>query len=89
MHEAHQRGFNVSKDLSFGSFYDGPVAELLNPAVTSVLYRLDRLGYESVAMLVDILAGVTPTTTSVIIPHDKIVVRPSTGRAPMKISRRA
>jgi len=34
MHEAHQRGFNVSKDLSFGSFYDGPVAELLNPAVT-------------------------------------------------------
>jgi DNA-binding LacI/PurR family transcriptional regulator len=87
MHEAHWQGFNVPKDLSVASFYDGPVAELLNPAVTSVLYPLDRLGYESVAMLVDILAGVAPTTTSIIIPHDKIVVRLSTGRAPMKISR--
>jgi len=44
MHEAHRQGFNVPKDLSVASFYDGPVAELLNPAVTSVLYPLDRLG---------------------------------------------
>jgi DNA-binding LacI/PurR family transcriptional regulator len=79
---AQRRGLKVPDDLSVASFYDGPVAELLNPTVTAVSFPLERLGYESVSMLVDLMLGATVKCRSLVIPHERIVERKSTARAP-------
>lgn len=79
---AQEFGLRVPESLSIASFYDGPVAELLTPAVTSVAYPLEQLGYESVQMLIRMIGGETPSTTSVIIQPTGLVVRQSTGPAP-------
>ncbi|AME23717.1 LacI family DNA-binding transcriptional regulator [Burkholderia sp. PAMC 26561] len=79
MHEAHRRGYAVPDDLSVASLYDGPVAELLNPTVTSVFYPLDRLGYEAVSMLVALLTGQSTGDISLTIQHENIMERQSTG----------
>jgi DNA-binding LacI/PurR family transcriptional regulator len=84
---AQRRGLTVPDDLSVASFYDGPIAELLNPAMTSVLFPLDRLGYESVSMLAQIVAGKRPASIGITIPHDRIVVRQSTAKPPAKIKK--
>lgn len=78
---AHRQGVRVPQELSVASFYDGPIAELLNPALTAVAFPLDQLGYESTNMLVGLIEGVELQTQSVIIAHDKVVVRASTGVA--------
>ncbi|SFQ33578.1 LacI family DNA-binding transcriptional regulator [Variovorax sp. 770b2] len=75
---AQKRGLRVPQDLSIASFYDGPIAELLNPALTAVAFPLDKLGYESTQMLVDLIEGIELRTRSVTIAHDKIVSRGST-----------
>ncbi|KQR77016.1 LacI family transcriptional regulator [Burkholderia sp. Leaf177] len=82
MHEAHRRGFKVPNDVSVASLYDGAVAELLNPTVTSVSYPLDRLGYEAVSLLVALVNGRSPGEASITIRHEKIIERQSTGPAP-------
>jgi DNA-binding LacI/PurR family transcriptional regulator len=79
---AQEIGLRVPESLSIASFYDGPVAELLTPAVTSVAYPLEQLGYESVQMLIRMIGGETPSTTSVTIQPTGLVVRQSTGPAP-------
>jgi DNA-binding LacI/PurR family transcriptional regulator len=79
---AQEFGLSVPGALSVASFYDGPVADLLTPAVTSVAYPLDRLGYESVRMLVRLIAGDPPGVTGVTIQPTGLVIRQSTGTAP-------
>ena len=76
---AQELGLSVPGALSVASFYDGPVADLLTPAVTSVAYPLDELGYEAVRMLVRLIAGEASATTSVTIQPTGLVVRQSTG----------
>jgi DNA-binding LacI/PurR family transcriptional regulator len=76
---ARQLGLDVPGALSVASFYDGPVADLLTPAVTSVAYPLDRLGYEAVRMLVRLVTGEAPGPTGITIQPTGLVVRQSTG----------
>jgi DNA-binding LacI/PurR family transcriptional regulator len=78
---AERRGITVPKDLSIGSFYDGPVAEILHPSLTAVRFPLEQLGFRATSMLIDLVEGKKVTQTSVILPHEKVVVRASTGPA--------
>ena len=87
MYGAQRRGLHVPGDLSVASFYDGPVAELLNPTVTSVLFPLDRLGYESVSLLVQLLLDMPVKSPRVVIAHERIVQRASTARAPLTVKK--
>jgi DNA-binding LacI/PurR family transcriptional regulator len=82
MQEARHRGLSIPRDVSIASLYDGPVAELLSPSVTSVSFPLDRLGYESVSMLVELINGQDSEGKGVTIRHERIVERESTGPAP-------
>lgn len=79
-------GLSVPEDLSIASFYDGPVAELLNPALTAVRFPLERLGSEAAFMLMDIIEN-RNVPTSKILPYDTIVVRGSTAAVPGTIRR--
>jgi DNA-binding LacI/PurR family transcriptional regulator len=76
---ARQRGLSVPGALSVASFYDGPVADLLTPAITSVAYPLDQLGYEAVRMLVRLIVGDLLVATGVTIQPTGLVIRQSTG----------
>lgn len=79
---AQDMALGVPDALSIASFYDGPVAELLTPPMTSVAYPLDRLGYESVQMLVRMITGSTIDVPGVTISPTGLVVRKSTARKP-------
>lgn len=79
-------GLSVPADLSIASFYDGPVAELLNPALTAVRFPLERLGSEAALMLMDIIEN-RNVPTSKILPYDTIVVRGSTAAVPGTVRR--
>lgn len=79
---AQRRGLSIPEDISVASFYDGSVAELLNPTLTAVSFPLDRLGYESVQILVDLILGIEPAERSIVIAHQSIVHRRSTGVLP-------
>jgi len=74
---AQRRGLNVPTDISVASFYDGPVSELLNPALTAVRYPLHQLGADSATMLIDIIEE-RDVSISRVIPFETIVRRGST-----------
>ena len=76
---ARELGLSVPGALSVASFYDGPVADLLTPAVTSVAYPLDQLGYDAVRMLVRLITGEVPAATGITIQPTGLVIRQSTG----------
>ena len=75
---AGRRSLSVPTDLSIGSFYDGPVAELLHPSLTAVRFPLEQLGFRAAAMLIDLVEGKQVVDTSVVLPHEEVVVRSST-----------
>lgn len=75
---AGRRNLNVPTDLSIGSFYDGPVAELLHPSLTAVRFPLEQLGFRAAALLIDLVEGKQVVDTSVVLPHEEVVVRSST-----------
>ena len=73
-----RHGLSIPADLSVASFYDGPVAELLNPPLTAIRFPLEQLGFQATAMLIDLLEGRPVPQAGAILPHDGIVVRGST-----------
>ena len=75
---AGRRGVAVPAELSIGSFYDGPVAELLNPSLTAVRFPLEQLGFQAASMLIDLLEGKHVKQTGVVLPHEQVVERDST-----------
>lgn len=78
MAAAGRRGVAVPADLSIGSFYDGPVAELLNPMLTAIRFPLEQLGYRAASMLMDLVDGRTVERTGIVLAHEQLVVRGST-----------
>lgn len=78
MAAAARRGVSVPAELSIGSFYDGPVAELLHPSLTAVRFPLERLGFQAASMLIDLLEGKRVARTGIILPHEQVVGRGST-----------
>lgn len=76
---AGRKGLAVPADLSIGSFYDGPVAELLHPSLTAVRFPLEQLGFQATSMLIDLVEGLEIGETGVVLPHEHVVVRESTG----------
>lgn len=79
---AGRRGVAVPTELSVGSFYDGPVAELLHPSLTAVRFPLEELGFRAASMLIGLLEGEPGVKTSVVLPYQDLAVRESTGPAP-------
>jgi DNA-binding LacI/PurR family transcriptional regulator len=77
---ARRRGIAVPADLSIGSFYDGPVAELLYPSLTAVRFPLEQLGFRAASMLIDLVEGKQVVETRVVLPHEQVVARGSTAR---------
>lgn len=82
---AGRHGLSVPADLSIASFYDGPVAELLQPPLTAVRYPLEDLGYRATSILIDLVEGRSVTETNVVLPYEAVVIRGSTG--PVRASR--
>jgi LacI family transcriptional regulator len=76
---AGRRAISVPSELSIGSFYDGPVAELLHPALTAVRFPLEQLGFRAASMLIDLVEGKKVAEKSVVLAHEQVVVRGSTG----------
>ena len=86
---AGRRGVTVPTDLSIGSFYDGPVAELLHPSLTAVRFPLEQLGFRAASMLIDLVEGREVAETSIVLPHEQVVVRGSTAPAVRAQARRS
>ena len=82
MATAARRGVSVPAELSVGSFYDGPVAELLHPSLTAVRFPLEQLGFRAASMLIDLLEGRPVERTDVVLRHEKVVKRGSTAAPP-------
>lgn len=78
---AGRHGLSVPGDLSIASFYDGPVAELLQPQLTAVRYPLEQLGHRATDILIDLVEGRSVAETNVVIPHEAVVIRGSTAPA--------
>ena len=85
---AQRSGLSVPNDLSIASFYDGPVAELLNPALTAIRFPLQQLGYEAACTLMNIIEK-RDAPISKVLGHEEIVVRGSTALAPKRQRRTA
>ena len=68
----------IPAELSIGSFYDGPVAELLHPSRTAVRFPLEQLGFRAASMLIDLLEDKPVKQTSVTLSHEQVVQRGST-----------
>ena len=81
MATAARIGIAVPAQLSIASFYDGPVAELLNPPLTAVRFPLRQLGYDAASMLMDLVDGKGVGVTGIVLPHEEVVVRGSTAPA--------
>lgn len=75
---AGRLGIAVPAELSIGSFYDGPVAELLHPSLTAVRFPLEQLGFRAASMLIDLLEDRPVKQTSVTLSHEQVVQRGST-----------
>jgi DNA-binding LacI/PurR family transcriptional regulator len=75
---AARQGLTVPRDLSVIALLDGPVAEMLTPAITAVRYPSFELGQLAANDLIDIIEGTAPAPAPRILPAGGIVLRQST-----------
>jgi DNA-binding LacI/PurR family transcriptional regulator len=71
----HAAGFSVPQDVAVGGFDDSNVASTTTPSLTTMRQPFARISTEGVALLLDLIAGHSPT--SITLPVD-LVVRQST-----------
>jgi DNA-binding LacI/PurR family transcriptional regulator len=75
-----ERGLRVPQDCSVIAMTEGRIADLTNPALTTIDFPSYNMGYRAVDMLTRILQGAMPEPEQILIPP-RLVVRKSTHRA--------
>ena len=74
-------GLKVPDDIALVGYDDAPLAELLEPPLTTVHQPIHMMGYTAVEMLIEHIERPKPRTQGVILPV-KLVVRRSCGALP-------
>lgn len=84
MNEAQDRGLIVGRDLSIIGFDDAPWAKYLRPPLTTLRQPVDEIGELIVRQLLQVIAGGSlPEDERHILLKPALVVRASTGAAPL------
>ncbi|MEW6046876.1 MAG: LacI family DNA-binding transcriptional regulator [Bacillota bacterium] len=78
---AREMGLELPRDLSVVGFNDDPLAQLLNPPLTTVRIPARELGEAAARQLIDRLNGRIPPVRHIILPVE-LVVRGSTAPPP-------
>ncbi|MBI1197021.1 MAG: LacI family DNA-binding transcriptional regulator [Phenylobacterium sp.] len=73
-----RRGLACPRDVSVVGFDDIRYAAHLDPPLTTVSQPMERIGHETVRLLLDVLSGAAHEARNVTLPH-QLVVRASTG----------
>jgi DNA-binding LacI/PurR family transcriptional regulator len=77
MRAAHEHGLNVGREFAVAGFDDVPLAQYLQPALTSVRQPVRQAGHLCVDLLVALLTGL-PVAQRHILLQPELVVRAST-----------
>lgn len=77
MQMLRQHGLSVPQDVSIVGFDDIPFARFLDPALTTIRQPTDRLGFESIRILLDQLGNPAFEPKMLVLPTE-LVVREST-----------
>lgn len=78
MNRIRGRGLEVGRDVAVGGFDDIPLAEYVNPPLTTVHQPIYKIGRQTCAMLIDIVNGRLPAERHVLLTPS-LVVRASSG----------
>ncbi|MBI5671368.1 MAG: LacI family DNA-binding transcriptional regulator [Chloroflexi bacterium] len=76
-----EAGLRVPDDMSVIGFDDIEAAQFTIPPLTTIRQPLDQIAGNAFRLLLDLLDGRQPETTSIILPPE-LIVRDSTGRLP-------
>jgi DNA-binding LacI/PurR family transcriptional regulator len=80
---ARSRGLSVPGDLSVVGFDDSPLIAFTDPPLTTVRQPVPSMGHAAVSALVAEITG-TPGTRTELTFHPELIVRGSTGAAPVR-----
>jgi DNA-binding LacI/PurR family transcriptional regulator len=75
--EAKEQGLSIPKDLAVVGFDDQPIAELLDPKLTTIRQPVDQMGEKSVEVMIEMLENPDKTIESYELPIE-LIVRQST-----------
>jgi len=78
---AHAAGLHVPDNLSIIGFDDVPMAEYVEPPLSTVRQDTYGLGHKALTMLLDLIAGREPPEVPVVLPTE-VVERESTAKCP-------
>lgn len=78
MNSIRRQGLDVGRDVAVGGFDDIPLAEYVNPPLTTVHQPIYKIGRQTCAMLINIVNGQPPADRHVLLTPS-IVVRASSG----------
>ncbi len=78
MNRIQQTGLSVGKDIAVGGFDDIPTAAYVSPPLTTLHQPIYDIGRRTCAMLIDIIKGVMPIQSHVLLTPS-LVVRASSG----------
>jgi DNA-binding LacI/PurR family transcriptional regulator len=79
---ARQRGLEVPRDLSIVGYDDSPLMAFTDPPLTTVRQPVQAMGHAAVSALVAEITG-TKAPRSELLFHPELIVRASTGAAPV------
>jgi len=81
LRELKKRGFRVPGDLAVVGFNDDPIAQVVEPALSSVHYPGEKMGEVAAQTLINHLNGLLNIrTTNRIVLHSELIVRESSVR---------
>jgi DNA-binding LacI/PurR family transcriptional regulator len=78
IHAAQARGLTVGRDIAVAGFDDIPMAQYIQPPLTSVRQPIRQAGRKCVETLVALLRGQEPAEPQVLLPPE-LIVRQSSG----------
>ena len=75
----HQHGLNVPQDVSVVTVHDGPIAQVMFPPLTTVQMPVEKMGYDGVISLIELIEGRRKVVDIKLAPT-QLIVRGSTAR---------
>lgn len=75
--EAKEQGLNIPGDLAVVGFDDQPIAEIMDPKITTIRQPVDKMGQKSVEVMIEMLENPEHRVKSYQLPID-LIIRQST-----------